>query len=320
MSNRGFLAVLAALAFVGLLGFGLIAKEGDAVEIGEPAPDAPVQLPRRFGRGQPGRPAGANGSWSTSGPRGASPAATRRRRSSATRASTQDDLDGRRHRRQGQHRRRHRVRRGVRPQLRALARRLRRPDGRLRDPRRCPESFLVDPEGNLALIQRGPVDERFLEANVTPLSRAGADEARLAAAATIAGPAGARVAPRSRRRRAADLAARHRGRGDVHDLRDDPRQLTEAPQAEQQRDLINELIAEGMTKDQIKAELVAEYGPEVLAVPERRGLRPRGLDRPARWARRRPDRDRPRGSPLAQGDPRRPRPPPPESTRATRGA
>ena len=44
MSNRGFLAVLAALAFVGLLGFGLIAKEGDAVEIGEPAPDAPVQL------------------------------------------------------------------------------------------------------------------------------------------------------------------------------------------------------------------------------------------------------------------------------------
>ena len=27
-----------------------------------------------------------------------------------------------------------------------------------------PESFLVDPEGRLALIRRGPVDERYLRA------------------------------------------------------------------------------------------------------------------------------------------------------------
>jgi len=32
-----------------------------------------------------------------------------------------------------------------------------------------PESFLVDPEGNLALIRRGPVDTAFLERYVTPL-------------------------------------------------------------------------------------------------------------------------------------------------------
>lgn len=34
-----------------------------------------------------------------------------------------------------------------------------------------PENFLVDPEGNLALIWRGPVDERFLEERVVPIVR-----------------------------------------------------------------------------------------------------------------------------------------------------
>ncbi len=32
-----------------------------------------------------------------------------------------------------------------------------------------PESFLVDPNGKLALIQRGPMDERFLNERVAPL-------------------------------------------------------------------------------------------------------------------------------------------------------
>ncbi len=44
-------------------------------------------------------------------------------------------------------------------------------------------------------------------------------------------------------------------------------QLSNAPQAERERVFINELIAEGKSKEQIKAELVDEYGPEVLAVP-----------------------------------------------------
>jgi cytochrome c biogenesis protein CcmG/thiol:disulfide interchange protein DsbE len=34
-----------------------------------------------------------------------------------------------------------------------------------------PENFLVDPRGRLALIWRGPVDERFLRENVDPLLR-----------------------------------------------------------------------------------------------------------------------------------------------------
>ena len=47
---------------------------------------------------------------------------------------------------------------------------------------------------------------------------------------------------------------------------------TEAPQAIQEREFIRERIAEGQTKDEIKDALVAEFGPEVLAVPEAKGF------------------------------------------------
>lgn len=36
-----------------------------------------------------------------------------------------------------------------------------------------PESFLVDPEGNLALLYRGPIDRDYLDEFVTPLITAG---------------------------------------------------------------------------------------------------------------------------------------------------
>ncbi len=42
---------------------------------------------------------------------------------------------------------------------------------------------------------------------------------------------------------------------------------TEAPQAIQEREFIRERIAEGLSKEEIKDELVAEFGEEVLAVP-----------------------------------------------------
>ena len=45
---------------------------------------------------------------------------------------------------------------------------------------------------------------------------------------------------------------------------------TESPQAIQEREFIRKRIAEGLTKDEIKDALVAEFGPEVLAVPEAR--------------------------------------------------
>ena len=46
----------------------------------------------------------------------------------------------------------------------------------------------------------------------------------------------------------------------------------EAPQAERERAFIRELIAEGLTKDQIKDALVAEFGDEVLATPDTEGF------------------------------------------------
>ena len=42
---------------------------------------------------------------------------------------------------------------------------------------------------------------------------------------------------------------------------------TEAPQAIQERDFIRDLIAQGLTKDEIKDRLVDEFGSEVLAIP-----------------------------------------------------
>ena len=48
--------------------------------------------------------------------------------------------------------------------------------------------------------------------------------------------------------------------------------ISEAPSADAERRLIRTLIEEGKTKDEIKAALVAEYGPRVLAVPSRGGF------------------------------------------------
>ena len=43
--------------------------------------------------------------------------------------------------------------------------------------------------------------------------------------------------------------------------------VSTAPVADQERAFIRDRIAEGMTKDEIKAALVEEYGPDVLAEP-----------------------------------------------------
>lgn len=49
-------------------------------------------------------------------------------------------------------------------------------------------------------------------------------------------------------------------------------ELSNAPQAERQRALIKRLIAKGGTKAEIKDALVAQYGSEVLALPEGSGF------------------------------------------------
>lgn len=49
-------------------------------------------------------------------------------------------------------------------------------------------------------------------------------------------------------------------------------QLAEAPQAQRQKAFVSRLIEEGKSEQQIKDALVAEYGEEVLALPEGKGF------------------------------------------------
>jgi cytochrome c-type biogenesis protein CcmH len=51
-----------------------------------------------------------------------------------------------------------------------------------------------------------------------------------------------------------------------------PLNIAEGPQPNREREFIRGLIDDGRTKDQIKAALVAEYGPNVLALPESDGV------------------------------------------------
>jgi cytochrome c-type biogenesis protein CcmH len=48
--------------------------------------------------------------------------------------------------------------------------------------------------------------------------------------------------------------------------------VAESPQANATRDEIRRLIAQGLTKQQIKDRLVAEYGDRVLALPQTKGF------------------------------------------------
>ncbi len=51
-----------------------------------------------------------------------------------------------------------------------------------------------------------------------------------------------------------------------------PLNVAESAQADDQRDLIADLVADGRTKDEVKDALVAEYGERVLAVPGDEGF------------------------------------------------
>jgi cytochrome c-type biogenesis protein CcmH len=51
-----------------------------------------------------------------------------------------------------------------------------------------------------------------------------------------------------------------------------PLNVAESPQANRERVLIRELIAEGKTEAQVKDALVSQYGPAVLALPNAKGF------------------------------------------------
>jgi cytochrome c-type biogenesis protein CcmH len=78
----------------------------------------------------------------------------------------------------------------------------------------------------------------------------------------------------------AAAAAAAAPKADLVDLEDEvmcvtckvPLNIAEGAQPDSQRTRIRELIAEGKTKDEIKTTLVAEYGPDVLALPDSDGV------------------------------------------------
>jgi cytochrome c-type biogenesis protein CcmH/NrfF len=51
-----------------------------------------------------------------------------------------------------------------------------------------------------------------------------------------------------------------------------PLNLSQSPQADREREFIRRLIAQGDSKQEIKDKLVAQYGEEVLAVPDDEGF------------------------------------------------
>ena len=79
---------------------------------------------------------------------------------------------------------------------------------------------------------------------------------------------------------AAAPAAAQQGRASFTDVEDEvmciscnvPLNVAESPQADATRRLIRDLIADGLTKEQIKDELVDQYGANILAEPEDDGF------------------------------------------------
>lgn len=168
MCVRSFLAFLAVLAVVGLLGFGLLSKGSTKIAVGDPVPDK--VLPELPGPGH-GSIADQRGDWvlvnlwaSWCLPcREEAPVLERfyqherRHHVTVVGINVQDNQDDalaflRSHPTNY-------------PQLRSVG-----------DERSAafgstgvPENFLVDPRGRLALIRRGPVDDEILRQQIVPL-------------------------------------------------------------------------------------------------------------------------------------------------------
>jgi cytochrome c biogenesis protein CcmG/thiol:disulfide interchange protein DsbE len=168
VSARGLTVFLGVLAVIALLGFGLV-NEGEAdLAVGEPVPDSPLP---RLGESGEGRVADHRGDWvlvnfwaSWCLPcRDESPALEaywRRHRGDGLTMlgiNTQDLSDD--------------ARAFVR-EFELTYPMLRDADGERSEEYGLvglPETFLLDPEGKVSLIRRGPVDRDYLDEHVTPL-------------------------------------------------------------------------------------------------------------------------------------------------------
>ena len=166
MSNRGFIAVLAAIAFIALLAFGLIAKRGAQIAVGQTAPDAPIE--RLDGQGTISL-SDYRGKWvlvnfwaSWCKPcEEESPAiesfAKKHDENLVVLGINSEDNS---------------VDANAFIHEYGLTWDMVKDTGDRSEAYGVlgfPESFLVDPNGKLALIQRGPMDERFLNEQVAPL-------------------------------------------------------------------------------------------------------------------------------------------------------
>jgi cytochrome c biogenesis protein CcmG, thiol:disulfide interchange protein DsbE len=175
VGNRSFTAVLGAVALIALLAFGLVSRGADAVAIGELAPDAPVE---RLGAEGTASLADYRGEWvlvnfwaSWCEPcRVEAPAieryAGRHRDELLVVGMNTEDLT-----------------RDAIEFIESLEDEEDRPvelswemlrdgDGNRKNAfgvLALPETFLIDPEGRIALIRHGVVDEEYLEQHVTPL-------------------------------------------------------------------------------------------------------------------------------------------------------
>lgn len=168
MSARSFAVVIAVLAVIGLLGFGLLSKGEAKISVGDPVPDK--SLPR-LGAGGSGSIADYRGKWvlvnlwaSWCIPcRQEAPVLDRFARDYRAHRvrvlgiDVQDNSDDAL--------RFLRENRVTYPQLRSVG-----------DERSAafgstgvPENFLVNPRGRLAWIWRGPVDQRILAGQVVPI-------------------------------------------------------------------------------------------------------------------------------------------------------
>jgi cytochrome c biogenesis protein CcmG/thiol:disulfide interchange protein DsbE len=168
VSVRSAIAVLAVLAVVGLLTFGLLSKGSSGVALGEVAPASP--LPRLEGGGN-GSLADYRGRWvlvnfwaSWCGPcRQEAPALESFQRRHGDGGFTVLGIDSR----------------DLSGDGRAFVRRFGLSYPQLRDgdgstahdfgTTGVPENFLIDPAGKVRLLQRGPVSDEYLNGKVAPL-------------------------------------------------------------------------------------------------------------------------------------------------------
>jgi cytochrome c biogenesis protein CcmG, thiol:disulfide interchange protein DsbE len=168
VSVRSFIAFLAVLAVVGLLAFGLLSKGNAKIAVGDPVPDK--VLPALPGPGH-GSIAEHRGDWALVNLwaswcipcREEAPVLERFYRRYRTHDTTVVGIDVQDNRDDAvSFLRDHPT---TYPQLRSIGNERSAAFGSTG----VPENFLVDPRGRLALIWRGPVDDRFLRARVVPL-------------------------------------------------------------------------------------------------------------------------------------------------------